>query len=140
VVEAVVQSFIPVKLHIKEQPQAFERFKAHWTPTQIIQDSEGVERHRIEGFLPKEDFLAQLELGLGRLQFERKDYAQAERYFRQVSERHPRSTSAAEATYWAGVARYKKDNTPEALRQTHAELMKRFPQSEWAKKASVWAG
>jgi tetratricopeptide (TPR) repeat protein len=140
VVEAVTGSFVPAKFHIKEQPQAFQRFKALWTPTQVILDPEGVERYRIEGFLPKEDFLARLRLGLGRLAFERQDYAGAERRFREVLERYPRSAAAAEAVYWAGVARYKRDNAPEALRQTHEELARRFPESEWAKRAAVWAG
>ena len=30
------QNFIPVKIHIKENPQSFERFGAQWTPTVII--------------------------------------------------------------------------------------------------------
>ena len=131
--------FIPVKAHIKEQPQTFERFKALWTPTQLVLDTDGTERHRIEGFLPIEDFLAQLEQGLARLAFEHKDYEQAEQAFRGVCERRPRAGVAAEACYWAGVSAYKATNAPDPLRATAKLLRERYPESEWTRKASVWA-
>ena len=60
----ITQNFVPVRIHIKEQPQNFERFGAQWTPTIQARDQDGNERHKIEGFLPKGEFLAQLRLGL----------------------------------------------------------------------------
>jgi thioredoxin-related protein len=64
VVEFVSRNFIPVRVHVKENADAFkklgERFSAQWTPTTLIVDSTGTERHRIEGFLPADDFLSQL--------------------------------------------------------------------------------
>ena len=60
------QNFVPIKIHIKENKEAFGRFGAQWTPTLILLDPEGKERYRFEGFLPPEDFLAQLEMGLAR--------------------------------------------------------------------------
>ena len=128
-----------MKIHVKEQPQEFERWKALWTPTQIVLDSEGVERHRIEGFLPVDDLLAQLELGIARLEFEHQHYDTAEREFRAICEEHPRAGVAAEACYWAGVSAYKATNGPGPLKDTAKLLKQRYPESEWAKKASVWA-
>jgi len=99
-----------------------------------------VERHRIEGFLPADDFLAQLELGLGKMAFERKDFVEAERHYRVVCEDHPNAGAAAEGCYWQGVARYKATNSPDPLKETATTLKSRYPESEWARKASVWSG
>jgi TolA-binding protein len=140
VVEFVGHTFIPVRVHVKENRAAFERFNAQWTPTQIVLDENGVERHRLEGFLPKDDILAQLELGLARLDFEAGRFDRAMREFEQVVEKHPRATAAPQARYWAGVSRYKASNDPGALKETAQAIESRWPGSEWARKASVWAG
>lgn len=86
------------------------------------------------------DFVAQLELGLAKWAFERKDYVEAERRFRSTCESHPDSGAAPEACYWAGVSSYKATHAPRALADTATILKARYPESEWAKKASVWAG
>lgn len=130
---------MPVKVHVKEQPQTFDRFKALWTPTQLILDPDGTERYRMEGFLPVEDYLAQLELGLAKLDFEHQRFDAAEREFREVCDRHPGAGVAAEACYWAGVSAYKATNAAERLRSTATLLRQRYPDSEWTRKASVWA-
>jgi outer membrane protein assembly factor BamD (BamD/ComL family) len=111
-----------------------------WTPTQILLDPSGVERFRIEGFLPADDFVAQLELGLGRIAFENQEFVEAERDFQHVCSDFPRSSAAAEACYWAGVLRYKVNHEPDALKRTARLLEERYPDSEWTKKALVWSG
>ena len=45
----------------------------------LIFDADGTERHRIEGYLPNVEFRAQLELGLARVAFMHKQWADAER-------------------------------------------------------------
>jgi hypothetical protein len=130
---------VPVKIHIKEQPATFERFNAQWTPTFVILDPEGTERHRFEGFLPAPNLLAQLELGLGQVAFGRQQFAEAETQFRRVVEAYPESDAAPAALYWAGVAKYKATNDGSALAETAAAFQQRYTASEWAKKASVWA-
>jgi TolA-binding protein len=127
-----------VKAHIREAKPIFERFNAQWTPTQIIFDPDGVERHRVEGFLPVDDFLAQLELGMGKLHFQKQEYMAAEKEFRAVCEAFPRSGAGPEACYWAGVAAYKGTNDAKHLTETAREMKKRYPESEWARKSSVW--
>ena len=132
------ENFIPVKIHIKEQRPTFQRFRAEWTPTQIVLDLEGVERHRVEGYLPVEDFLAQLELGLAKVALGLKRYDDAERRFLAVFEKYPRTPAAPEARYWAGVSAYKAKGSGDPLRATAKALQERYPESEWARKASVW--
>jgi hypothetical protein len=132
-------NFIPVKLHISERRDVFERFGAQWTPTLIILDQDAKERYRFEGFLPADDFLAELHLGLAKVAFAREDYATAEKYFRAIVEYFPNSHVAPEAQYWAGVAKYKASGDASALAETAEAFRKRYSDSSWAKKASVWA-
>ena len=130
---------MPAKFHIKEKADVFKRFGAQWTPTILILDPDGTERHRMEGFYPVEDFLAQLELGLGKMAFQAGDYSTAEKHFRTVYEKYPKSGAAAEAAYWAGVSSYKGSNKPEWLGETAKLLKEKYPDSEWNRKASVWS-
>ena len=114
------------------------RYGVQWTPTVLVIDPSGEERHRSEGFLPREDFLAQLELGWARSNFARSTFSEAERRFRDVVNRYPKSEAAPEALYWAGVARYKASADPSALADTARQFQERYQESSWAKKASVW--
>jgi hypothetical protein len=139
-VESIIApTFVPVRVHVKEQPGAMERFGVQWTPTVLLLDPEGVERHRIEGFLPAPDFAAQLLLGLGHSAFATQDWKEAERRFAEVVEKFSETESAAEAQYWKGVSRYKATNDPSALTETADAFSKRYGNTSWAKKASVWA-
>ena len=131
--------FIPARFHIKEQPDVFERFNALWTPTILVLDDTGTERHRIEGFLPVDDFRAQLALGLGKAAFAAGRFGEAEEFYRGIVGEHPQSETAAEAMYWAGVAKYKATHDGAALAETGRQLKAQYPNSTWAKKGSVWA-
>jgi TolA-binding protein len=135
----VREKFIPAKTHIKENPKGFERFGVQWTPTVIVADPEGRERYRFEGYLPAEDFLAQLALGLGKSAFANGDFAAAERHFREVATKFPKSDAAPEALYWTGVSKYKATNDAGALKETAQAFRSQYRDSQWAKKASVWA-
>jgi len=139
VVDFLNSNFIPVKNHIKEQPGNFERFGAQWTPTAIVLDSGGTERHRFEGFLPVDDFLAQLELGLAKSDFANQRFDQAEKRYRHIVEAYPKAEAAPEALYWAGVSRYKATADPAPLHATFEAFQKAYTDTSWAKKASVWA-
>ena len=134
----ISDNFIPVKIHVKEQPATFKRFGARWTPTFVIFDADGEEIRRFEGFLPAEDLLAQLELALGHIEFARENWREAERRFQNIVDTYSDTEAAAEALYWAGVSRYKAGDK-DALPQTAHELAERHQGSIWDKKASVWA-
>ncbi len=139
----ITEHFISVRVHIRQQTDEFKRlgarYNAQWTPTILIIDGDGQERHRVEGFLPADDFLAQLRLGLGHSAFARGDFAEAERRFLEVMETTPSSEAAPEALYWAGVSRYKGTGDASALVDTARQFQRRYQDSSWAKKASVWA-
>jgi TolA-binding protein len=142
-VEFVLSNFIPVRVHVKDNADEYKRlsakYNAQWTPTVLILDAGGNERHRVEGFLPADDFLAQLELGAAHAAFAAHDFSDAERRWRAIVERYSDAEAAAEALYWAGVARYKATGDAAALTDTAHAFGARYKDSTWAKKASVWA-
>jgi TolA-binding protein len=142
VVDFVTRHFVPVRVHVRQNADDFkrlgDRFDAHWTPTTLIVDPSGTERHRVEGFLPADDFLSQLALGVAKAAFARQDYGAAERLYKDVLDRYPRTDAAPEAQYWTGVSRYRATNDAAALQATAKAFGERYQESTWAKKASVW--
>ena len=134
------ENFVPVEAHIKEHAAYFHRFDALWTPTVLILDSGGKERLRIEGYLPKEEFRAHLEMGLARVAFTNKRWADAERRYAEVLERYPDSKVAPEALYWKGVSHYKATNDHTVLGGLPGQFKKRYPDSVWAVKTAAWEG
>jgi tetratricopeptide (TPR) repeat protein len=128
-----------VRIDVRKNPAPMERFGALWTPTIVFLDPDGIERYRFEGYLPVLDFLARLTLGLGQVAFASKRYEEAEKRFEEVLGKFPDSEAAPEALYWKGVARYKRTNDAAALAQTASDFSRRYTESSWAKKASVWA-
>jgi hypothetical protein len=130
---------VPIEAHIKEHAAYFNRFDALWTPTILILDSNGVERQRLEGYLPRTEFRAHLELGLARVDFMRKHWADAERRYAEVAEKYPDTKSAPEAIYWKGICRYKLTNDHHVLGEIPGQLSEKYGDSLSAIKASVWA-
>jgi len=142
VVRFVNENFIPARVHVRDDAAAFkelgDRYGAHWTPTILELDPDGQERHRVEGYLDADELLAQLTLGLGHTAFQGGDAREAERRFREVVDKYPGTDAAPAALYWAGAARYRATNDASALGQTYEAISKRYPDTTWAKKASVW--
>ena len=129
---------MPLSAHIKEHPVYFHRFDALWTPTVLILDPKGVERFRLEGYLPKDEFRAQLELGLARVAFMSKTWAEAESRYAAVLEKYPDSKAAPEAIYWKGVSHYKSTNDHTVLGELPGQLHDKDPDSIWALKSIAW--
>lgn len=139
----VNDNFIAARVHVKDDAATFqkygEKYNAHWTPTILELDSDGDEQWRIEGFLPNDDFLAQLMLGRAHMDFKQGKWSDAEKRFREVYDKLPNADAAPEALYWAGVSRYKASNDSAALKETARAFKTRYADSSWAKKASIWA-
>ncbi len=142
VADFIARHFVAVRAHVKDNAELYrqlgQRFNAQWTPTVLVVDSDGSERHRIEGFLPADDFVAQLKLGLGHSAFAGGRFAEAEPLFKEIAEQHPDTDAAPEAQYWTGVSRYKATNDAGALTATARAFGERYQDTSWAKKASVW--
>jgi len=104
----------------------------------MILDANGKERHRIEGYLPVDEFRAELELGLARVAFMNKDWADAERRYAAVLDRYPDSKAAPEALYWKGVSQYKLTNDHTVLGELPGQFEQKYPDSLWAMKTAAW--
>ena len=111
-----------------------------WTPSILILDANGDERWRIEGYLPKDEFRAQLLLGLARVAVVQKKWDQAENSFAEVVANYGRTAAAPEALYWRDVSIYNRTHDHVPLQNVARELKEKYPDSVWTKKASVWAG
>ena len=116
----------------------FHRFNALWTPSVVILDPNGAEKYRLEGYLSREEFRAHLELGLARLAFMSKDWANAEQRYAAVLDRYPDSKVAPEALYWKGVSRYKATNDHNVLGELPVLFHEKYPDSVWALKTAAW--
>lgn len=104
----------------------------------LILDSKGVERFRLEGYLPKDEFRAQLELGLARVAFMSKTWAEAESKYAAVVEKYPDSKAAPEALYWKGVSHYKATNDHTVLGELPGQFQEKYPDSIVALKTIAW--
>jgi hypothetical protein len=130
---------VPVRAHIKERGVLFHRFGVLWTPTALFLDSDGTERRRSEGYLPRDEFFAELHLGHARVHFMRKEWAEAEQVYDQIVSRFTRTQAAAEAAYWRGVCRYKRTNDHKALHEVPSAFKRGGVDGGiWARKASIW--
>jgi hypothetical protein len=131
---------VPVEAHIKEHAAWFHRFDVIWTPAILIFSPEGVERFRIEGYLPNDEFRAQLELGLARVSFMEKKWDNAQELYKGILQHYSQTAAAPEAQFWVGVSRYKATRDHTVLGQTAQRFNERYQESVWAKKASIWGG
>ena len=98
----------------------------------------GTERHRIEGYLPKDEFEAQLRMALARIAFKEKKRPDAERIYSEVLEKFPETSSAPEALYWKVASQYQATHDHTVFGPAAKELQERWPQNVWAKKALPW--
>ena len=104
----------------------------------IILDPNGEERFRLEGYLPRDEFRAHLEMALARVAFMSKNWADAERRYAAVLERFPQSKAAPEALYWQGVSHYKATNDHTVLGELPGQFQDKYPESVWALKTAAW--
>ena len=102
-------------------------------------DANGNERYRIEGYLPKDWFRARLEMGLARVAFMRKKFADAQLLYASIAERFSKLEIAAEALYWRDVCKYKATNDHTVLEPVAKELAEKFPGDEWQLKSIPWS-
>jgi outer membrane protein assembly factor BamD (BamD/ComL family) len=101
-------------------------------------DPEGSERWRLEGYLPKDEFAAWLEMGLARVAFMKKDWAAAEMHLNDVISDHPESKFIPEAIYYKGVSRYSMVHDSAELAKTASTLNDKFAGSEWQLRSIPW--
>ncbi len=130
------EMLIPVQLpHDAAEALAYN---VKWTPAIFILDGDGKEHHHGVGFLAPDDFIAFLLLGIGKLHFDKDQFEPALSCFSRILDDYPESKSAPEAFYMRGVCLYKSTHDAKPLKEAYEMLHKRYPDSEWAQRASPY--
>jgi len=137
----IEEEYVPLKSQCfwKERTELMKQFDIAWTPTFLIQDSGGRVHRKLVGYIPADDFLAQLKFGKGMVFFENERHEDAKKWFRKVIEEHPNAGVTPEAIFFLGVAEYKKTHEATALRRAYDTLSEKYPQSEWARRAQPYS-
>jgi thioredoxin-related protein len=137
----IEEEYVPLKSECfwKERTELMKRFNIAWTPTFLFQDSGGKVHGKLVGYMPEDDFLAQLKFGKGIVFFEKERHEEAAKWFSKVIEEHPNAGTTPEAIFFLGVAEYKKTHEAGALRRVYDALAEKYPQSEWARRARPYS-
>jgi len=137
VAEFVEHHFLPVRIKVEQEPALVESYLVSWTPNVVVADEKDRVHYRVEGYLPAEDLVAHLSLGIGKCWLNRKQFAQALGRFEEVSGRHQGTDAGAEALYWLGVVQYKQSHDPAQLRPSWRRLAREYPDSEWTRRTQI---
>lgn len=134
----IEEHFAPIRFNTIERPEMEAALASGWTPTLIVEYPDGNEHRRSQGYLDASRLLGQLSLARLQVALDRRDFEAASTF----SEEALRRTSGdperePEAMYWSAVAAYKlAGGDREKLTAGWNKLLDRFPESEWAKRAS----
>ena len=136
VADFISKNFIPLQINVQSGSDLMGKYRTFWTPTILILDSQGTEYYRLNGFLPPDEFIPQLQFGLGMVSLQKQDYKTSSTQFRLVIDTYSKSDVAPEAQYWLGVSEYKATHNVDALLNAWRRLKKDYPNSIWAKKVA----
>jgi hypothetical protein len=78
-------------------------------------------------------------MALGRIDFMRKKFADAEKTYGRIVEQCAGTGVVGEAIYWRGVCQYKATNDHTVLGKVAKELAVKCPGDEWMLKSLPWA-
>ncbi|HEY3423109.1 MAG TPA: thioredoxin fold domain-containing protein [Methanocellaceae archaeon] len=136
----ITDNFVPLMYEVSEQASKdlMKRYEVQWTPTFVAADQKGDTVYRWEGYLPTDDFQAQMLMAEAKMAFKAENFSRAEKCYSAVAGKYPKSDTAPEAVYYLGVSRYKRTEDPSHLKNANEELKSKYPENVWTKKASVW--
>lgn len=134
VVSFIEQHLIPLRVPADAKPLS-DDFTVKWTPTLIVLDAEGMTHHRTVGFLPAEELIPSLYLGIAKACFNTNQIDRALVYLDNLLTEYPKSDFAPEAVYMQGVCGYKSTHNAQPLKDAYEKLRTQYPSSEWAKRA-----
>lgn len=134
VIRFIEEHVVPLKLPYDSKPWADE-YMVKWTPTLITANGGGKEHHRTVGFLPPEELIPSILLGVGKVHFDAERIDEALKFFDSIVEKYPRSDSTAEAIYLKGVCQYKSTHDAKPLKMAYEKLQMDYPTSVWTKRA-----
>ena len=132
----VEEHFIPIRFNVLEQPEAEEIFNSGWTPTVIVEDAEGREHRRSQGYLDPKRFVGELALARLKDAIDHRDFGTAcERSQSALKQTEGDAARRPETLYWSAVAAYRVSGDRDDLIEGWNRLLEEFPRSEWAERA-----
>lgn len=130
----IYDKMVAVRVPVESKAQASE-FKIFMTPTLVVLDYYGREHQRTLGFIPPDEMVPTLLLGIGKAGFANDQFNEAVLQFNTLLNGYPGSACAPEAMFLRGVARFSSSHTPSVLKETCQQLRQRYPESEWSGRA-----
>jgi hypothetical protein len=97
VIDFVDRNLIAHRIAMNAAGSKAMQFGIQYTPTVVILDGRGKEHHRNTGFLPPEEFIPFLMLGVAKASFHHKRFNQAMAILDKLLGGYPRSRSTPEA-------------------------------------------
>lgn len=134
----IYEKVVPLRLSASSKTLAAE-FRVLWTPTLIVLDYYGKEHQRTLGFLPPDEMVATLLLGIGKVALGNDQFNEAVLQFNTLLNGYPQAACAPEAAYMRGVARFKSTHSPGTLKECYQQLLKEYPENEWTKRAEPFS-
>jgi len=134
VIDFITNNVIPLIVPFNAEPLA-SRFNIKWTPTLVTADWNGIEHHRTVGFLPPEELIPSILLGMAKTFFELDQFPASIQALEKVTAAYPKSGATPEALFLLGVSRFKNTNDPGHLKQAYEKLAADYKDSEWTKRA-----
>lgn len=136
VIDYINKNFIPVRYNVQTSADIVSKYRILWAPTVLVLDPNGTEYYRFNGFLPADEFIPQLEFGLGKMALEKQDVKAANTQLKMIVDRYPKSDIAPEAQYWFGITEFKITNEVNSEVNAWRKIKENYPYSIWAKKVS----
>jgi hypothetical protein len=134
VIEFLNTTVIPVHIPFDAKPLA-DDFNLKWTPMLVVLDWNGKEHQRTIGFLPPEEFIPAILLGIAKTHFDLDQFDESMEILDTILSDHGGSSAAPEAVFLKGVCGYKSTHNPSPLKQAYEKLQATYPASEWTKRA-----
>jgi hypothetical protein len=134
--EAIERLTAPYQLDnsVEANQPLLNRLYHVWTPDIRIQDPDGAELYRWNGYLPPAEFTPQLIVAVAHAQLRRKRYDKAKELYEEALRRFPTALVAPEAQYFVGVSAYRGSHEGGDLLKAWHELEMTYPQTEWTVK------
>jgi hypothetical protein len=137
VIEFFSKKIVGLRAPFDSKPLSTD-FSVKWTPTLVVTDWDGKEHNRTVGFLPPEELIPSLLLGMAKCDFDADRFRQAIALLDALLADYPWSSAAPEAVFLRGVSRFKAANDPAPLKEAYEKLRVDYPESEWVKRASPY--
>ena len=137
VVQFINTNLVAIRVRSDSQPLAND-YSVKWTPTLIVLDPSGKEHNRTVGFMPPEEFIPALLLGIAKTWFDGDQFPEAIEFLERLLLEYPKSGSAPEAVFLRGVAGFKATHVAGTLKGAYERLKAEYPGSEWVKRAEPY--